>query len=87
MSLGILVSDTIVSTLEAGLAVFNEVLGDPANDTAIVGNNRSDKRSRRRVPQSLVRRVANALPLKDENRIKIPVKFCSAALYLKQITL
>ena len=74
MSLGILVSDTIVSTIEVGVAVYNEVLGDPANDPAIVDNNRKDmKRSRRRVPQTLVRRVANTLPLKPEQRIKIPV--------------
>ena len=75
MSLGIVLSDTIVSTIEAGVAVYNEILGDPANDPEIVGNNRRDmKRTRRRVPQTLVRRVAQTLPLKPDNRLKIPVR-------------
>lgn len=75
MSLGIYLSDTIVSTVEVGVAVYNEILGDPANDPEIVGNTtRTDmKRARRRVPQSLVRRVAQTLPLKPEQRLKIPV--------------
>lgn len=74
MSLGIVLSDTIVSTVEVGVAVYNEILGDPASDPAIVGNNRNGaKRTRRRVPQSLVRRVAQTLPLKTEARLKIPI--------------
>jgi len=74
MSLGIIVSDTIVSTVEVGVAVYNEILGDPANDPEIVANTRRDmKRTRRRIPQSLVRRVAQTLPLKPEPRLKIPI--------------
>ena len=75
MSLGIIVSDTIVSTVEVGVAVYNEILGDPANDPEIVANSqrRDMKRTRRRIPQSLVRRVAQTLPLKPEPRLKIPV--------------
>lgn len=74
MSLGIIVSDTIVSTVEVGVAVYNEILGDPANDPEIVANSRRDmKRTRRRIPQSLVRRVAQTLPMKPEPRLKIPI--------------
>ena len=75
MSVGIAISDTIISAVEAGVAVYNELLGDPAHDPAIVGNPRPDmKRTRRRVPQSLVRRIAHTIPMKtDTTRIKIPV--------------
>lgn len=74
MSLGIIFSDTIVSTVEVGVAVYNEILGDPANDPEIIANSRRDmKRTRRRIPQSLVRRVAQTLPLKSAPRIKIPI--------------
>ena len=77
-SLGIIVSDTIVSTVEVEVAVYNEILGDPANDPEIVANSRRDtKRTRRRIPQSLVRRVAQTLPLKPEPRLKIPVSLCT----------
>ena len=38
MSLGIVVSDAIVSTVEVGVAVYNEILGDPAHDPAIENN-------------------------------------------------
>ena len=74
MSVGITISDTIVSAVSAGVAVYNEFLGDPAHDPAIIGNPRTDmKRTRRRVPQSLVRRIANTVPMKPDPRIKIPV--------------
>ena len=84
MSLGIVLTDTIVSTVAAGVAVYNEILGDPATDPEIAGNNRRDmKRTRRRVPQTLVRRVASTLPLKPETRLKIPV--CCPLLHFPYI--
>jgi len=75
MSLGIVVADTIVSSVEVGVAVYSELLGDFEDPNMIEQEKRKKqmKRGRRRVPQSVVRRLANTIPLKPEPRLKIPI--------------
>jgi len=95
MSLGIVVADTIVSsveqvalhivyvvgsdtlgfTVEVGVAVYSELLGDFEDPNMIEQEKRKKqmKRGCRRVPQSVVRRLANTIPLKPEPRLKIPI--------------
>lgn len=75
MSLGIVVADTLVSSVEVGVAVYSELLGDYEDPNMIEQEKRKKqmKRGRRRVPQSVVRRLANTIPLKPEPRLKIPI--------------
>lgn len=74
MSVGIVIADTIVSSVEVGVAVYSELLGDLEDPNMIEQNRKKQmKRGRRRVPQSVVRRLANTIPLKPEPRLKIPI--------------